>query len=138
MMNEKDPGAPPYPAISFMTIMNAADDVMRKRLSADFKLTVSFGAPLLEIVVGFTVFILQHVDGQLSIKSMMMHVHQLVLRTSIEAIEKTQSALKRARLKLFLDRIHAQYALGLDLLKLVSRNLDFAQVIFTMFQQIMH
>jgi hypothetical protein len=40
LMMEKDPDGPVYPTISFMTVMNAADDVMRKRLSADFKLTV--------------------------------------------------------------------------------------------------
>jgi hypothetical protein len=120
LMMEKDPDGPVYPTISFMTVMNAADDVMRKRLSADFKLTVIIldMSAILFVTASLTlrrcsliyivVTCLQHMDGQISLKMLMMHLHQLVLRTSIEGIEKTQSALRRARLKLFLDQIHSQ------------------------------
>ena len=59
MMADRNPEDPLYPGISFMAVMNAADDVVRKKISADFKLTVRT-AESTQILLKLLTFVIFH------------------------------------------------------------------------------
>ena len=92
--------------VAFPKIITGAEDVRRKRMEASFQL--------------------QKVDGQISLNQLLRHVHQLLHR--LASPDKNESSqLKQARMMLMLDRIHRNYELGLETIKIICRNLDFAQ-----------
>lgn len=93
--------------ISFNRFLTVAEDFRRKRLGAHFQL--------------------QQVDGQVSLNNLLRFGHQLFHRTATEASKKATGA-KQARLMMLLDRIQKNYEAGLESIKVISTNIDFAQL----------
>jgi hypothetical protein len=56
----------------------------------------------------------------------MRHLHQYLHRKATEASQRT-TALQHAKMLQEISKVHVNYEFGLDLLKILSRNLDFAQ-----------
>lgn len=66
-------------------------------------------------------------DGQFNLNHLLRHMHQWMHRIASKALERA-SALQNAKAKQQIDKAHVNYELGLDLLKLICRNLDFANM----------
>lgn len=69
----------------------------------------------------------QYVDGQMSLNHVLNFSHQLMFRLATEALDKA-TPLEKVRLAILLDRLKTTHALGKENLKLVSKNIDFAQL----------
>eukprot|EP01038_Epipyxis_sp_PR26KG_P004366 gene4366-6177_t len=93
--------------IEFIKFIFATEDILKKRLNMSFKL--------------------QNVDGQISLNHLISFVHQVLHRLATEACSKA-TALKRARLLMMLERIKANYELGMETIGIISKNMDFGQL----------
>jgi len=74
-----------------------------------------------------TIFKLQHMDGQASVNQLLRHAHQFLHRIATESVA-TASTAQKARMMMTLERIQTNYLYGLDAVKLISKNIDFAHV----------
>ena len=99
--------SPSEMTITFQALINVADELSRKKLITNFNL--------------------RHLDGQASVNQLLKFGYKFLNRITKEAALKS-SGIKHARIMLMLDRIKANYEEGLEGIKLVSRNLDFAQL----------
>lgn len=88
--------------------LKACDDLMKKRLVARYEL--------------------EFVDGQMSLNHLLNFSHQLLYRFASEAIAKATNGLQKVRLETLIERLAASHAAGKENLKLVSKNIDFAQL----------
>ena len=93
--------------ITFQSLINVADELSRKKLITNFNL--------------------RHLDGQASVNQLLKFGYKFLNRITKEAALKA-AGIKHARIMLMLDRIKSNYEQGLEGIKLVSRNLDFAQL----------
>jgi hypothetical protein len=93
--------------ITFQSLINVANELSRKKLITNFNL--------------------RHLDGQASVNQLLKFGYKFLNRITKEAALKA-AGIKHARIMLMLDRIKSNYEQGLDGIKLVSRNLDFAQL----------
>lgn len=66
-------------------------------------------------------------DGQVSLNQILRYGHELFHRNATEESKKA-TGVRQARLLVILDRIQKNYEQGLEAIKLVSRNIDFAQL----------
>jgi len=99
--------SPSEMTITFQSLINVADELSRKKLITNFNL--------------------RHLDGQASVNQLLKFGYKFLNRITKEAALKA-AGIKHARIMLMLDRIKANYEQGLEGIKLVSRNLDFAQL----------
>lgn len=99
--------SPSEMTITFQSIVAVADELSRKKLITNFNL--------------------KHLDGQASVNQLLRFGFKFLNRVTKEAALKS-SGIKHARIMLMLERIKKNYELGLEGIKIVSRNLDFAQL----------
>jgi hypothetical protein len=64
----------------------------------------------------------------MSINHLLSFIFQIIERIISEAVTKAAHPLQRIRLMSLADRVRDNYRYALDLLKMVSKNLDFAQL----------
>lgn len=93
--------------ISFDIFLSVAEDFNRKRLGAFFQL--------------------QHIDGQLSINQVVKFTNDFIYRTTLESMNKSTGS-KKVRLKLALENIKESNEFFLQLIRIVSNNIDFGQL----------
>jgi hypothetical protein len=105
--SEHQPIDPGQTTISFNTFLTVAEDFRKKRLGAYFKL--------------------YYMEGQVSLNQILRFGHELFHRNATEESKKA-TGVRQARLLIILDRIQKNYEQGLEAIKLVSRNIDFAQL----------
>lgn len=94
--------------ISFNTFITICDELLRKRVSTHFKL--------------------QHVESQISVNHLLSFIFQIIERVIQENINKSSNDLQRLRLMSLADRIRENYQYALEILRMVAKNLDFAQL----------
>lgn len=99
--------SPSEMTITFQSLINVADELSRKKLITNFRLL--------------------NFEGQASVNQLLKFGYKFLNRVTKEAALKAVGN-KHARIMLVLDRIKANYEQGLGGIKLVSRNLDFAQL----------
>lgn len=70
-------------------------------------------------------------DGQFNLNHLLRHMHQWMHRVASKKGDRI-TALQNAKAKQQIDIAHVNYELGLDILKLICRNLDFANMAFNL------
>ena len=94
-------------SISFNHFLTVAEDFRRKRIGLYFKL--------------------QNMNGQLSLNQLLRFTYQFIHRVATDSSVKA-TGVKQARLMVLLDKIQTNYESGLDTIKLIGKNIDFANV----------
>lgn len=111
-------------AYSLIDEMHSNVDI--SELNVDFETFIS-ACKLINRKKLRTIFKLQHMDGQASVNQMLRHANQFLHRVATESVA-TASAAQKARMLMTLERIQTNYLYGLDAIKIISKNIDFAHV----------
>lgn len=106
----------PEYSFTFDHFLQACEDILSKKIQVKFKL--------------------QNMDGQISLNHMISFIYQIVHRLTADCIQKGKiSNVERVRLMAMIDRIRVNYEFTLKLLKIISNNMDFAQLTLQTFIQ---